>query len=361
MNTNINDLNENKLYAIKEAHNLAAVTSAPSITSLLNSNVWITDPKISVCRIMEFMYADYAPAVFVKVSYSGTMNGSSVLIFKQSDAQLMLCQLMGMPPVVTPDFNFDEINISAFGEIISQLMNAYFTEVAGFIGGTLSVSGVEVLPNSINQNIFTLMSLKPDDNICILTSGIRTDTSINSRFVTILPVDLAAKIAENTEARFPMPEPSVEPVPDFSSTPEANNPYDTTGAKYAQSPFASSPDSSLSPQSAFTTLSEQPVTFSSFENTLTQEQLNNLRLLMNVPLELSIEIGSTQRRVDEILSFSHGTVIELDSPADAPVNVIVNGHLIAKGDVVVVDDYFAVRVTEIIKSNLIDTLRNEQK
>ena len=78
---------------------------------------------------------------------------------------------------------------------------------------------------------------------------------------------------------------------------------------------------------------------------------------MNVPLELSIEIGSTQKKVDDILSFTHGTVLELDCPADAPVNVIVNGHLIARGDVVVVDDYFAVRITEILQSNLLDTLR----
>ena len=117
-------------------------------------------------------------------------------------------------------------------------------------------------------------------------------------------------------------------------------------------------NSPMNTHSPFDSLSERPVSFSSFQNTLTQDQLNNLQLLMNVPLELSIEIGSTQRKVDDILSFSHGTIIELDSPADAPVNVIVNGHLIAKGDVVVVDDYFAVRVTEIIQSNLIDTLRN---
>jgi flagellar motor switch protein FliN/FliY len=240
-------------------------------------------------------------------------------------------------------------------------MNSYFNEISNLIGGQIAVTGIEVLPNSINQNIFVIMGLRPDDSICALASAIRTDGGINSRFITILPLDLAGKIGESTESRFPMPEPAPvrEPVPDLSSSPVSNNSYDTSGSSgYGNSPFGASPDSSLSTQQPFTSLSDHPVSFSSFENTLTQEQLNNLRLLMNVPLELSIEIGSTQRRVDEILSFSHGTVIELDSPADAPVNVIVNGHLIAKGDVVVVDDYFAVRVTEIIKSNLIDTLQN---
>lgn len=372
MNTNNYEFNKNSLYAIKESHNLAMLTAATSVSALLNGNVWITNPESAVSRIMDFIYADLSPSVFVKLSYSGGFEGSAIIIFKQSDAQLMLAQLMGMPLVATPDFVFDEINISAFGEVISQMMSSYFTEISGLIGNSIVLTNTEVIPNAANQNIFMLMGLSPDDSMCSITSSLRIDNTINSKFITILSPDFAAEVADKTESRFPLPVP-VEPtidtqetgVPDFSSPPEKNNPFDTTGANEPSSLFSMSPDDESSAfnnpvntLSAFDSLSERPVSFSSFQNTLTQDQLNNLQLLMNVPLELSIEIGSTQRKVDDILSFSHGTIIELDSPADAPVNVIVNGHLIAKGDVVVVDDYFAVRVTEIIQSNLIDTLRN---
>ncbi|MBR6923555.1 MAG: flagellar motor switch protein FliN, partial [Oscillospiraceae bacterium] len=185
------------------------------------------------------------------------------------------------------------------------------------------------------------------------------------KFATVISAELAEIIAEKTAERFPMPEEPAAPVPDFSSSPEENNPFDTTGSEDNGSVFDITPEESafgaaLDQPSAFSGLAEQNRSFTSFQNTLNDEQLRNLQLIMNVPLELSIEIGSTQKRVDEILSFSYGTVIELDSLADAPVNVIVNGHLIAKGDVVVVDDYFAVRITEIVKSDLLDTLSTKE-
>ena len=77
---------------------------------------------------MDYIYADLSPSVFVKVSYTGEKDGAAVLIFKADDAQLMLNQLMGMPLTVSPDFTFDEINTSAFNEVINQMMTSYFTE-----------------------------------------------------------------------------------------------------------------------------------------------------------------------------------------------------------------------------------------
>ncbi|MCX7658640.1 MAG: flagellar motor switch protein FliN, partial [Oscillospiraceae bacterium] len=82
--------------------------------------------------------------------------------------------------------------------------------------------------------------------------------------------------------------------------------------------------------------------------------------LMGVPLNISVEIGSTKRKVKEILEFTQGTIIELERQAGAPVDVIVNGHLIARGDVVVIEDNFAVRITEIVKSRFLDTLGNKE-
>ncbi len=100
--------------------------------------------------------------------------------------------------------------------------------------------------------------------------------------------------------------------------------------------------------------------FDTYTNkSLTDEQNDNLRLLMGVPLNITVEIGSTSKKVKEILEFTQGTIIELERQAGAPVDIIVNGHLIAKGDVVVIDDNFAVRITEIIRSKFLDNLGKE--
>ncbi|HCD70068.1 MAG TPA: flagellar motor switch protein FliN, partial [Ruminococcaceae bacterium] len=89
------------------------------------------------------------------------------------------------------------------------------------------------------------------------------------------------------------------------------------------------------------------------------DQKDNLKLLMGVPLEISVEIGTAKRKVKDILEFTQGTIIELERQAGAPVDIVVNGNLIARGDVVVIDDNFAVRITEIVKSKFIDSLGKE--
>ncbi|MGN1304450.1 MAG: flagellar motor switch phosphatase FliY [Oscillospiraceae bacterium] len=107
----------------------------------------------------------------------------------------------------------------------------------------------------------------------------------------------------------------------------------------------------------------QPVQLQSFATynnaALNKEQNDNLKLLMGVPLNVSVEIGSTSKKVKEILEFTQGTIIELERQAGAPVDIVVNGNLIAKGDVVVIDDNFAVRITEIIRSKFLDNLGKE--
>ena len=90
------------------------------------------------------------------------------------------------------------------------------------------------------------------------------------------------------------------------------------------------------------------------------DQKDNLKLLMGVPLEISVEIGTAKRKVKDILEFTQGTIIELERQAGAPVDVVVNGNLIARGDVVVIDDNFAVRITEIVKSKFMDSLGKEE-
>ncbi len=88
----------------------------------------------------------------------------------------------------------------------------------------------------------------------------------------------------------------------------------------------------------------------------------NTDLLMNVPLDVTIEIGQAKRRIKDIMSFAQGTVIELEKQAGAPVDIVVNGQLIAHGDVVVIDDNFGVRITEILGTReLLNSLEKEMK
>jgi len=75
----------------------------------------------------------------------------------------------------------------------------------------------------------------------------------------------------------------------------------------------------------------------------------NIDLIMDVPLEVTVELGRTKKAISDVLDFAPGTIIELDKIAGEPVDVLVNGKLVAKGEVVVIEESFGVRVTEIIK------------
>ena len=87
------------------------------------------------------------------------------------------------------------------------------------------------------------------------------------------------------------------------------------------------------------------------EERLGKEQADNLDMIMSVPLEISVEIGRTQRKVEDILAFSKGSLVVLDKLAGDQVDLFVNGLCVARGDVVVIDDNFGVRITEVLKRN----------
>ena len=89
---------------------------------------------------------------------------------------------------------------------------------------------------------------------------------------------------------------------------------------------------------------------------LGKEQAENLELIMEVPLQVTVEIGRTQRKVQDILEYTKGSLVVLDKLAGDQVDLFVNGKCIARGDVVVIDDNFGVRITEIVQKPALEAL-----
>ena len=106
-------LSELQLDAIGEIMNISMGSAATAVSELLNAKVWITTPKVTVVQASELNYDRLEPAICVKIEYIKGLSGSNLMILKQDDVQLILNQLMGKPPVISPDFEFDELNISA--------------------------------------------------------------------------------------------------------------------------------------------------------------------------------------------------------------------------------------------------------
>lgn len=389
-------LSEMQLDAIGEIMNISMGSAATAVSELLNAKVWITTPKVSVVEASRLNYDRLEPAICVKIEYIKGLSGSNLMILKEDDVQLILNQLMGKPPVISPDFEFDELNISAVSEVMNQMMGASSTALSDFLGMSIDIS--TPTPYILSEiNIADLQNYEQTDMVAAINFDLTIDGVIKSEFISVLDINLAATLADRVlggaaSAEAPAPEPQTTPAPTLAPSPveqvapapspipqamPAQQPVQPTAPMptpqpmpdmYAQQGYYGYPGQPnpamyaqpvqpmMQPQPAVNYRNAQLAQFENFEAPLGTEQKENLQLLMDVPLQISVEIGSTRKKIKDILEFSQGTIIELERQAGAPVDVMVNGNLIARGDVVVIDDNFAVRITEIVKSKFIDSL-----
>ena len=387
--------------AVGEILNISMGPAATAVSELLNAKVWITTPQVSVVKAADLNYDRLEPAICVKIVYVSGISGQNMMVLKQDDVQLILNQLMGNPLVVSPDFEFDEMNISAVSEVMNQMMGASATALSDLLGISVDIS--TPTPYLIEQtNFCQLAELDPDETIVAVTFNLSVDGVMNSEFMSVMSVDLAKSLsdkmiekfhgdeAEAQPAKQPAPAPAAQPAPAAPQSAPAPAPQPAApapqpdpaqGMAQPQQPAPGAYPYPPQGQPAYPGYGYQnqyaaygaypppvpPVNiqnaqlhqFDAMDFGLPTDQQDNLKLLMGVPLEISVEIGTAKRKVKDILEFTQGTIIELERQAGAPVDVVVNGNLIARGDVVVIDDNFAVRITEIVKSKFMDSLGKE--
>lgn len=376
--------------AVGEILNISMGSSATAVSELLNAKVWITTPKVAVVKVEDLNYDNLEPAICVKIVYVEGLTGLNMMVLKQNDVQLILNQLLGNPLVIDPDFQFDELNISAVSEIMNQMMGASATALSDLLGMTVDIS--VPMPYIIENTRFgDLCEMEPDETVVAVTFNLNVDGVMNSEFMSVLSLDLAKTLSGKMMNSFQAPE-EEEAAPAASAAAPAPGPAPAPAAAAAQPAMPQQmpmmgdvsqmpqqmPMYQMPPQGAYGYPNQYaaygaypppppPVNiqnaqlhqFDAMDFGIPADQKDNLKLLMGVPLEISVEIGTAKRKVKDILEFTQGTIIELERQAGAPVDIVVNGNLIARGDVVVIDDNFAVRITEIVKSKLLDSLGKE--
>ncbi len=382
--------------AVGEILNISMGSSATSVSELLNAKVWITTPKVDVVKVEDLNYDNLEPAICVKIVYVEGITGLNMMVLKQNDVQLMLNQLLGNPLVIDPDFEFDEMSISAVSEIMNQMMGASATALSDLLGMTVDIS--VPMPYIIENTRFgDLCEKEPDETVVAVTFNLTVDGVMESEFMSVLSLDLAKTLsgkmiekfsavdeadgADAASAGTPASAPAASSVPAPAPAPAAQPAMPQQQMPMGEMPQMppQMPMYQMPPQGAYGYPNQYtaygayppppppPVNiqnaqlhqFDAMDFGIPADQKDNLKLLMGVPLEISVEIGTAKRKVKDILEFTQGTIIELERQAGAPVDIVVNGNLIARGDVVVIDDNFAVRITEIVKSKFMDSLGKE--
>ena len=350
--------------AIGEVANISMGTSATTLYSLVNMKVNITTPQVSLAT-WDTVVDDYPrPCVFIQIKYTVGLNGSNILVLQERDVKIITDLMMGGDGT-NIDGELGELHLSAISEAMNQMMGSSATSLSSMLGKKIDISPP-------NANLVNMNELKDGTSIEDFMDGTFVKISfrmqigdlVDSTIIQLYPLDFAKSLydifmsqqmggaasspaepaAPAMETAAPAPAPA--PVAPAPAPAPAMPAYDNSA--YMQPQMAPQ----MAPQMPFMqpTMNVQPAQFQAFTPEMAamigQE---NIGLIMDVPLEVTVELGRTSKTIHEILDFAPGTIIELEKIAGEPIDVLVNGKFVAKGEVVVIEESFGVRVTEIIK------------
>ncbi|MCR5118058.1 MAG: flagellar motor switch phosphatase FliY [Lachnospiraceae bacterium] len=351
--------------AIGEIANISMGTSATTLFSLVNQKVDITTPKVSLAN-WDTVLQDYpAPCVFVEIQYTTGLEGSNILILEERDVKVITDLMMGGDGTNT-DGDLGELHLSAISEAMNQMMGSSATSLSSMMGKKIDISPPTASLVKINEMVSNgaVKSFSADSTFVKIEFRMQIGELIDSTIMQLYPIDFAKSLYEifmgNSglgAAPGPAPEEVAAPeIPGISEpapapaqpqpmqpqmTPQPN-PYGGYGMPMQPQMPQMMP---MQPQ-----MSAQPAQFGAFTPEMAamigQE---NIGLIMDVPLEVTVELGRTSKTIHEILDFAPGTIIELEKIAGEPIDVLVNGKFVAKGEVVVIEESFGVRITEIVK------------
>lgn len=336
---------------IGEVMNISLGSSASSLSDLLGKRVEITVPQVSVTTVDDFNYKNLEPAIGVEINYIEGLQGVNLMIWKRIDAKTIIEILLGQN-IKDDEFEMDEINTSAICEVMNQMMGSAATALAEFLSKPINIStpvAYEIEDNTEFKNKY----FREEDVIVAVSFELFIEDSIKSQFINVMPVPLAREIVSSF-----LKETEGYDNEEISEAGNGNMKNDKEGEQAAQQKEEHTEINKIKEtaqkKKELVPVNAKPMEYESFEDNedeISGEQLSNLDLIMQVPLTISVEIGKTNKPIKDILEFTSGTIIELNKQAGALVDVVVNGKLIAKGEVVVVNDNFGVRVVEIIKKD----------
>jgi len=257
----------------------------------------------------------------------------------QADGGIIVDLLMGGDGL-NPPRDFNEIHVSAIAEVMNQMMGSSATSISAMLSKMVDISPPRVFLDEEHGLEKTFSDVR--EQVVKVSFQLKVEGLMESSLLQVIPFSIAremvsSQLGEVRKSFVGSDEPVVR-TDSLKSSPGIG------------SPAANPASPSLSPGSNGNQVQVRPVQFSSFQPVNTKAEPNNLGLILDVPVVVSVELGKTKKTIGEILDFSAGSIIELDRLAGETVDIIANGKLLAKGEVVVINENFGVRITEIQNS-----------
>lgn len=381
--------------AIGEIANISMGSSATTLYSLVNRKVNITTPVVSLAN-WDVVVGNYErPCVFIQIKYTAGLDGSNIMVLKEHDVKVITDLMMGGDGS-NVEGELGELHLSAISEAMNQMMGAAATSMSTMLGKMIDISPPDA-------SLIDLNDFKKGGDIAPFLEGsfvkiafrMQIDDLVDSTIMQLYPIDFAKSLydtfissqAPAAEAPAPEPAPYTPPPAEAPAAPQMGMPAQAptgmpadmqmgmpmmNGGMQMGMPAAPQMGMPTAPQMGMQgypmgmpmmmnampggqqmnmqNMNIQPAQFQSFQgNAGGMPAQENIGLIKDVPLEVTVELGRTKKSIAEILDFAPGTIIELDKIAGEPIDVLVNGKFVARGEVVVIEESFGIRVTEIVK------------
>ncbi|RAK08908.1 flagellar motor switch protein FliN/FliY [Halanaerobium saccharolyticum] len=371
------DLSSEEIDVIGEVNNIAMGSSATALSTLLDEKVDITTPEVEVQTFKQLIEEYDRPCVLVKVEYVEGIEGLSLLVIDTEDAAVIADLMMGGDGLEGMDQEMlNEISISAVGEAMNQMMGAASTAMSNILDVLVNISPPTAEYIDLDDVIEEGRDwFDPKEKIVVTSFKLKVGDVIDSSFKQISSYKFVKNLAEsllggntglmdNTIDEAEIEEEVKEEVDtsvkeeyqeETAAGPKKSAASNTAPASSRDSQSSSrqqAPQQRRQPQNRNIEREEkvdvQSAQFPEFDEASTQPLPNNMELIKDVPLEVTVRLGKTVMKIRDILDLGDGSIIELDKLAGEPVDLLVNGKLVAKGEVVVIDENFGFRVKDII-------------
>ena len=392
--------NEMEIDALGEMMNISLGASATAMSTLLGSTVHITTPKVKILTRDQFEFKKLEPAVGVEIAYVEGLEGSNIMMFSRNDVRIIVGTLLG-EEVPDDKFELDEINRSAICEVMNQMMGASATALSEFLKFTVNIStpvSFEITDAESFKNKYFPETIP----MVVISFTLEIEGKLKSEFLNIMPEKLAKRLlepfeisleeaaevqTENKESGSKAAEETAEKVIEEAAEKEKTQPdpepAPTPQPVYSQNPAAITADMNPAILQLLNQMQQsqvqmmqlmqdmekreqegkkesrepaliRPANAPGLESSGSEngEESANQEMLMKVPLEISVEIGRTKKLVKDILEFTQGSLVVLDKMAGEQADLYVNGQCVARGDIVVVEDNFGIRITDIVTRDI---------
>ncbi|MCX8130314.1 MAG: flagellar motor switch phosphatase FliY [Clostridia bacterium] len=363
------DLSTQEVDALGEIGNISMGTSATTLFTLLGHKVLITTPKVTITSWDEMAKQYGSQYVAVRVEYTHGLVGSNLLIMREADVKVITDLMMGGEGNNTSG-DLTDLHLSAISEAMNQMVGSSATSMSSMFDKRIDISPPKAFVMQFDS-AQPYIDFDTSQKLVKIAFKMEVGSLIDSEIMQLIPIKFAKDLVDNllnVDIESPAPEPappqrmaSSQPQPGYPQMEQHQTPAQQNG--YYQEPQYGQPQ--MPPQQGYGGYNEQgtmyyeqprsrgpvnvqPAQFQAFDDSRISIEKKNISLIMDVPLQVTVELGRTNKLIKDILEFGPGSIIELDKLAGEPVDILVNGKAIAKGEVVVIDESFGVRITDII-------------